>query len=240
MSTFAGLQRNALMRYGCGVALAATFLTLGIIFYSRLTERRKAAEVGSCLRAIYLSLIDYSIHHKDFASHYLQAFPPSCVGGCESRKLSWRLVLFPYLEPGRYSPDVNKLCELAGNEALWKSPVWVYCQESDLPHTRVFAIEGPDTAFDPQVEFAELCESLIVLIYIEGGRVHWMDCDGGFAERYLNDRQDRSDPVRVCFADGTIAHLRGDVPRDLLKRFTRLSTARTSPRQLLKKYELEY
>jgi hypothetical protein len=126
--------------------------TFGYVAYREFSMRERAEEIRSCLRSVYWSLLIYSEGHD--------RLPSACANECSPEGVSWRLFLFPYLEPGQYSPNPEALCTLRRDKMLRHLAVHAYCCGSESPYTRVIAIDGPDSGFDYPGRIADLCESL--------------------------------------------------------------------------------
>ncbi|WP_417384798.1 hypothetical protein [Gimesia sp.] len=115
-------------------------------------------------------------------------------------------------------------------------------------NTRIFAMGGPDTAFDqnnPSPAKA-LPEDLILFADVYDSNTHWMQ-PGDFNVESLPDQINVPGGLGsadysgffVCFVDGKIWRLSDATPIELIKRFCTITGARQANRSLLEPYCLE-
>lgn len=125
------------------------------------------------------------------------------------------------------------------------SPVpYVFSNEGDS-ETFVFAMAGPDTAFDQnnRTLVKALPKDLILFADVFQSNTHWMQ-PGDFNVDTLPDQINVPGGLGsaeypgffVCFVDGQIWWLSDETPLDLVKRFCTITGARDVDRSLLKPY----
>lgn len=105
------------------------------------------------------------------------------------------------------------------------------------PQTRVLAIAGRDTAFDPQRETSlrYLPANLILLVEVWGTGINWLEPGDIDVRDYRHLRMDGRDGrgCWVLFADGILAFIKSDVPLENVKRFCTIASAEKSNREEL-------
>ncbi|QDV20349.1 hypothetical protein Pan153_50240 [Gimesia panareensis] len=114
--------------------------------------------------------------------------------------------------------------------------------------TRIFAMGGPDTAFDPitPTPAKSLPGDLILFADVYQSDTHWMQ-PGDFNVETLPDKINVPGGLGsaaysgffVCFVDGKIWRLSDATPVELVKRFCTITGAREAGRSLLEPYCLE-
>lgn len=119
-------------------------------------------------------------------------------------------------------------------------PPWIIerlfpsCRRSQ---TKVLAITGPDTAFDPcrETSLRDLPPNLILLVEVWGSGINWLqpgDIDvRDFRHLRMTGRDGRG--CWVLFADGVLAFIKSDVPLENVKRFCTITSAKRSFRRRL-------
>lgn len=122
--------------------------------------------------------------------------------------------------------------------------LFMFCQEGTV-ETFVFAMAGPDTAFDsnnrPLVK--NLPEDLILFADVYQSNTHWMQ-PGDFNVETLPDQinvpgglgSENYRGFMVSFVDGQIWWLEDETPVELVKRFCTITGARKADRSLLEPY----
>lgn len=115
---------------------------------------------------------------------------------------------------------------------------------SYYPQTRVLAITGPDTAFDPErpTYLGNLPPNLLLLVEVWGTGINWLE-PGDIDVRDYRHLRMGGRHGRGCwlvFADGIMAFVRSDVPLENVKRFCTITSAKQSSRKdLLGPYIVE-
>jgi hypothetical protein len=161
---------------------------------------------------------------------------------------SWRFEVLPEFGWSQWpNVDMKSPWSTSTNRAAASNVPW-YCLEmfptEDELDTRVFAVTGPGTAFDPPRKYSlkELPSHLILLIEIAHSHVPWMapgDLDVTKVPEKITSGVD-GEGVMVAFADGAIWHLRRDIPLADLKKFFTIEGAKEYNReQLLRPYVME-
>ena len=118
-------------------------------------------------------------------------------------------------------------------------PPWIIDQlfPGYYPQTRVLAISGPDTAFDPGRETAlrDLPPNLILLVEVWGTGINWLEPGDIDVRdwRYLRMGGRHGRGCWLLFADGILAFVRSDVPLENVKRFCTITSAKKSNREEL-------
>jgi hypothetical protein len=106
-----------------------------------------------------------------------------------------------------------------------------------LVQTKVVAVTGPGTAFDParQWRLAEIPRATILLIEIANSGLHWME-PGDLSIDHVPPTITsgvRGRGVHVVFADGALWFLKNDVPLENLKKFFTIDGAKKNDRNVL-------
>ncbi|WP_339736351.1 hypothetical protein [uncultured Gimesia sp.] len=122
--------------------------------------------------------------------------------------------------------------------------LYLFCNEGEL-ETFVFAMEGPDTAFDQTnpTLVKSLPEDLILFADVYQSNTHWMQ-PGDFTVETLPDEinvpgglgSEDYPGFFVCFVDGQIWWLNEETPIALVKRFCTITEARKADRKILEPY----
>lgn len=103
--------------------------------------------------------------------------------------------------------------------------------------TKVLAITGPDTAFDPcrTTSLRDLPPNLILLVEVWGTGINWLQPGDIDVRDYRHLRMDGRDGQGcwVLFADGILAFIKSDVPLENVKRFCTITSAKKSIRLTL-------
>ena len=126
--------------------------------------------------------------------------------------------------------DISAPWDAAANKQAASSSCSIYCfclppLSNEYLHTKVLAITGPDTAFDPirRHSLQDLPPDLILLVEVWGTGVHWLEPGDIDGPDYIRLRIDGPDGkgCYVVFADGTLAFLSAATP---LENVTKLCT----------------
>ena len=122
--------------------------------------------------------------------------------------------------------------------------LYPFCNKGDL-NTFVFAMGGPDTAFDQnnRTLVKALPKDLILFADVYQSHTHWMQ-PGDFNVDTLPDKINVPGGLGaadypgffVCFVDGQIWWLSDETPVELVKRFCTITDAREADRKLLEPY----
>jgi hypothetical protein len=174
-------------------------------------------------------------------------FPPVTRFDTTGKPLSsWRFVLTPLMER-----DVDGFAfydkPWNGEEnAQLASVTWnqfVPYGEPEQKATRVFAVSGSGTAFDPALNAKpdRLPPDLVIVMEVADSKTHWME-PGDYDVRKLLSSSGTigdhlhglvSDRFHVLFADGEIWALSSDAPMTALHPFLTIASAKTRNRDEL-------
>ncbi|QDV52907.1 hypothetical protein [Gimesia fumaroli] len=122
--------------------------------------------------------------------------------------------------------------------------LYLFCNEGES-ETFVFAMGGPDTAFDQTnpTLVKSLQEDLILFADVYQSKTHWMQ-PGDFNVETLPDQINVPGGLGledypgffVCFVDGQIWWLSDETPVGIVKRFCTITGARKADRKILEPY----
>jgi len=161
--------------------------------------------------------------------------------------LSWRRIGLS-IDPGARLGDPNAPWNAPANYPMamtgfptfcFMNPPGIICElfPSYYPQTRVLAITGPDTAFDPdrEISLKYLPPNLILLVEVWGTGINWLQPEDIDVRDYRLLRMDgrHGRGCWVLFADGILAFVRSDVPLENVKRFCTITSAKKSNREEL-------
>lgn len=226
------------------IVLGLTTLIL-VSFICFLILMRVSWRVEDPRRAACMGFAWLELRHYDGVNKRLPTDNTSPSG---ERLISWRSI----------SADRDAALPLGDTNASWDSPAnreaadarcVIYCFElpalsSDYLETKVLAVTGPDTAFDPAQEHSlgDLPADLILLVEVWGTGIHWLkpgDIDVRHFKRLCLAGPD-GNGCFVAFADGTLALVSARAPIERVKKLCTITGAQTHDREeLLGPYVLE-
>ena len=226
-----------------GVTLLVCAIGLVTLFVRQADVRRRQNEIRNALRQAYLSVSGF-----DDARRRL---PAAIFTSPDGKPLSsWRFQVAPYwginwLGRQNYDAAWDASINAQPRAMAYYANSTKFLDDSP-PTTNVFAVSGPDTAFEvgehPKVSKYQLLNvpaDSILLMEVADSNTHWMqpgDYDvekllaatgrlGDTVQGLLNDR------IHILFADGQVWALSPDMPIDALKPFLTITAAKTADRE---------
>lgn len=186
------------------------------------------------------------IHDFEIAMHGLRTWDQcrgrlpdaTYCGPTGSEYYSWRLTIFPYIESHSFAHEVA--WDDIRNKTLADHPYSVFCStlkrwERPTTETTMFAVTGPETAFDTEEphRLADLPDDLVVLLEVAHSGTHWM-APGDLDVRAIPPsitKGTNGRGVMIAFADRNVWFVSSSVPVDDLRRFFTISGAERHDRE---------
>jgi hypothetical protein len=244
-------------RFSLRTLLLATagvaFLGVAFRYVADLARHR---ELEQRIRNNFLQIELGLLNHEDAR----RARVPSVLTEVDGNELSsWRWQVVPYMEQlpndGSFTFDLKARWDAPINKDPRNVPHQIYCWGlgDKSSHTSVFAIAGPEAAFEPRHwnqpgPRGEVPANCILVMEVADSKTHWMqpgDYDvtkllaatgrlGDTVKGLLKDR------IHILFADGEVWALSPDMPIDVLKPFLTITAAKAADRdQQLAPYRVD-
>ncbi|NQT12311.1 MAG: hypothetical protein HQ582_06170 [Planctomycetes bacterium] len=210
-----------------GISVAGFFLQFGARHARQLTLDPWD------FRLVVCGLMEYA----NSKGRLPDAFPTDSDGNSLG---SWRFQIVGYLEAMEDVPfDTDLPPNAPENIGFTAGPHGVYClgaaaKGESRGDTRIFAITGPGTAFDPAEHhtFEDFDEDLVLLIEVYESQTHWSapgDYDIDQLPEFFHV-PDNIAGIHVAFADAGVWLLRSDVPCAIVKKLCTIEGAREHDR----------
>ena len=188
---------------------------------------------ANCMYGVFSAISDYD--------HSYGHLPPAVARDSHGRPLSsWRYTITPSLDSGFRGMRFDAKWDDPVNRRWANESVSCYCLAKPAPgpgQTKVVAVTGPGTAFDParQRRLADIPRDTILLIEMANSGIHWMQ-PGDLSIDHVPPTITSGVTgrgVHVVFADGLVWFLSRDVPLEKLKKFFTIDGARKNDRNVV-------